>query len=76
MDAENAEAMVWADAAYQSRLVDSALKEISYESQTQEKGRRQQPLSEAAKARNLEWPRLVLLQNVSWPRWRRAWKVR
>ena len=32
LDGENADAMVWADSAYQSKLVDSFLKEAGYES--------------------------------------------
>ena len=52
LDGENADAMVWADSAYQSKLVDSFLKEAGYESRIHEKGSRQHPLDAAAKGRN------------------------
>ena len=51
---ENGDAMVWADSAYQSKLVDSFLKEAGYESRIHEKGSRHQPLDAAAKERNRE----------------------
>ena len=54
LDAENADAMVWADSAYQSKLVDSFLKEGGYESRIHEKGSRHHPLDAAAKERNGE----------------------
>ena len=54
LDVENADAMVWADSAYQSKLVDSFLKEAGYESRIHEKGSRHQPLDAAAKERNRE----------------------
>lgn len=54
LDGENGESMVWADSAYQSRMVDSFLKDAGYESKIQEKGSRQHPLSDAAKERNRE----------------------
>ncbi|MYF35776.1 MAG: transposase, partial [Synechococcus sp. SB0678_bin_12] len=58
LDGENTEAMVWADSAYQSTVVDSVLKEVGYEGRIQEKGRRQHPLA-AAKARIEKGPRPV-----------------
>ena len=51
---KNAEAMVWADAAYQSKLVDRLLKEVGHESRMQEQGSGQHQLSDAAKERNRE----------------------
>ena len=54
LDPENTEAMVWADSAYQSKQVDSFLKEVGYENRIQEKGSRQHPLDAAAKERNRE----------------------
>ena len=54
LDGENGDAMVWADSAYQSKLVDSFLKEAGYESRIHEKGSRHQPLDAAAKERNGE----------------------
>ena len=54
LDGENEEAMVWADSAYQGRLLESLLKEAGYESRIQEKGSGQAPLSDAAKERNRE----------------------
>ena len=54
LDPENREPMVWADAAYGSKQVDSFLKEVGYESRIQEKGSRQHPLDAAAKERNRE----------------------
>lgn len=38
LDVENEEAMVWTDSAYQSKLVDSFLKEAGYESRIKKKG--------------------------------------
>ena len=49
---------VWADAAYQSKRVDSFLKEAGYESRIQEKGSRHHPLDTAAKERNRERSRI------------------
>ena len=54
LDGENGDAMVWADSAYQSKLVDSFLKEAGYESRIHEKGSRHDPLATAAKERNWE----------------------
>ena len=54
LDGKNADAMVWADSAYQSKRVDSFLKEAGYESRIQEKGSRHDPLATAAKERNRE----------------------
>ena len=54
LDGKNADAMVWADSAYQSKRVDSFLKEAGYESRIQEKGSRHHPLDTAAKERNRE----------------------
>ena len=54
LDGENTEAMVWADSAYQSTVVDSVLKEVGYEGRIQEKGSRHHPLNTGAKARNRE----------------------
>ena len=51
---ENRKATVWADSAYQSRLVDSMVKEVGYESRIQEKGSGRHPLSDAAQERNRE----------------------
>ena len=58
LDAENEEAMVWADSAYQSKLVDSFLKEAGYESRIQEKGSRHHPLTTGAKKRNREYSKI------------------
>ena len=54
LDGKNTEAMVWADSAYQSTVVDSVLKEVGYGSRIQEQRSRQHPLDAAAKARNRE----------------------
>ena len=54
LDGKNGDAMVWADAADQSKRVDSFLKEAGYESRIQEKGSRHDPLDTAAKERNRE----------------------
>ena len=54
LDAENDTAMVWADAANQSRLVDSLLKAAGYESRIQDKGSRHHPLNTVAQDRNGE----------------------
>ena len=54
LDGKNADAMVWADSAYQSKRMDSFLKEAGYESRIQEKGSRHDPLATAAKERNRE----------------------
>ena len=54
LDGKNADAMVWADSADQSKRVDSFLKEAGYESRIQEKGSRHHPLDTAAKERNRE----------------------
>ena len=54
LDGKNADAMVWADSADQSKQVDSFLKEAGYESRIQEKGSRHHPLDTAAKERNRE----------------------
>ena len=54
LNGENAEAMVGADSAYQSKLVDSVLKEVDHDNRIQEKGSRQHPLCNAAKVRNRE----------------------
>ena len=45
---------MWADSTDQSRLVDSVLKDIGYESRMQGEGSCQYPLSGATKARNGE----------------------
>ena len=54
LDGKNPEALVWAEAVYQSKLVDSFLKEVGYGSRMQEKGNRQHPRSDAAKEKNRE----------------------
>ena len=55
LDGENEEAMVWADSAYQGRLLESLLEEAGYGSRIQEKGSGQASLSEAAKERGLTY---------------------
>ena len=54
LDGENSDPMVWADAAYQSKAVETLLQEAGYESRIQEKGQRQHPISDAANQRNQE----------------------
>ena len=55
LDAENDAAMVWADAADQSKLVDSLLKTAGYESRIQDKGSRHHPLNTGAREKNREY---------------------
>lgn len=54
LDADNAEAMVWANSAYSNSMVDSFLREAGYESRIQEEGSPQHPLGDIAKERNRE----------------------
>jgi len=53
LDVEHEEALMWADAAYQSTLVDSFLKEAGHEGRIQET----HPLNTGAKGRNREHAR-------------------
>ena len=46
--------MVWTDAAYQGKAVETFLQDAGYESRIQEKGQRDHSLSDAAKERNRE----------------------
>ena len=54
LDGENSDPMVWADAAYQGKAVETLLQDAGDESRIQEKGQRDHPLSDAAKKRNRE----------------------
>ena len=54
LDGTNTDPMVWADSAYQSKMIESLLQEVGYESRIQEKGSGAQKLSDAAKQRNHE----------------------
>ena len=53
LDGENGDAMVWADSAYQSKLVDSFLKEAGYESRIHEKGSRHDPPGHCCQGKEL-----------------------
>ena len=52
LDGESSDPMVWADAAYQGKAVETLLQDAGYESRVQEKGQRHHPLSDAAQQRN------------------------
>ena len=54
LDGENSDPMVWADAAYQGKAVETLLQDADDESRIQGKGQRHNPLSDAAKERNRE----------------------
>ena len=54
LDEDNSDPMVWADAAYQGKAVETLLQDAGYESRIQEKRQRDHPLSDAAKERNRE----------------------
>ena len=54
LDGENSDPMVWADAAYRGKAVETLLQKAGYESRIQEKEQRDHPLSDAANQRNRE----------------------
>jgi IS5 family transposase len=52
IDPENADPQVWADSAYRSEATEAVLSEAGYESHICEKGRSNEPLSDAQRAAN------------------------
>ena len=54
LDGENSDPYLWADAAYQSKAVETLLQDAGDESRIQEKGQRGHTLSDAANQRNRE----------------------